>query len=146
MIKIEISVVILDRVSRNTNYSVDTILEWYKGFIEDCPDGKLTPDSFMKIYGTSFVTGNAREFCQHVFRTFDKDRNGYIDFKEVGDTTFDTPDNTISVVCGSSWWRYTSPPAGLQMTNLTGHLGRSTSFYISVQQASAGSYGSNCCF
>ena len=111
---------ILDHVSRNTHYSVDTILEWYKGFIEDCPDGRLTPDSFMKIYGTSFVTGNAKEFCQHVFRTFDKDRNGYIDFKEVGDTSFDT----LSDIRCSSWWRYTSPPAALLMTNSTGHLGR----------------------
>ena len=26
--------------------------------------------------------GNAKEFCQHLFRTFDKDKNGYIDFVE----------------------------------------------------------------
>ena len=37
----------------NTNYSMDTIIEWYKGFKEDCPDGKLTPDLFMHIYGNS---------------------------------------------------------------------------------------------
>ena len=66
----------------NTNYSADTIQEWYKGFMEDCPDGKLTPDSFMHIYGNTFLTGNAKEFCDHVFRTFDKDKNGFIDFTE----------------------------------------------------------------
>ena len=26
--------------------------------------------------------GNAEEFCSHVFRTFDSDNNGFIDFKE----------------------------------------------------------------
>ena len=26
-------------------------------------------------------SGNAEEFCDHVFRTFDMDKNGYIDFK-----------------------------------------------------------------
>ena len=72
----------LEYLRANTNYSVDTIIEWYKGFMEDCPDGKLTPESFMHIYGNSFLTGNAKEFCDHVFRTFDKDKNGFIDFKE----------------------------------------------------------------
>ena len=27
----------------NTNYSIDTIMAWYRGFKEDCPDGRLTP-------------------------------------------------------------------------------------------------------
>ena len=28
-----------------------------------------------------FPNGNAEEFCDHVFRTFDRDKNGFIDFK-----------------------------------------------------------------
>jgi len=27
-----------------------------------------------------FPNGNAEEFCDHVFRTFDMDKNGFIDF------------------------------------------------------------------
>merc|ERR1712227_1025534 len=38
--------------------------------------------SFMKIYSKCFPQGNAAEFCDHVFRTFDTDKNGSIDFKE----------------------------------------------------------------
>ncbi len=56
--------------------------EWYRGFKSDCPDGKLTPKAFMQIYSKCFPTGNANEFCDHVFRTFDTDKNGFIDFKE----------------------------------------------------------------
>ncbi len=37
---------------------------------------------FSQIYSKCFPTGNANEFCDHVFRTFDTDKNGYIDFKE----------------------------------------------------------------
>lgn len=33
------------------------------------------------MYKMFFPSGNAVEFCDHVFRTFDMDRNGYIDFK-----------------------------------------------------------------
>ena len=48
----------------------------------DCPDGKLTANSFKKIYTKCFPSGNVNEFCDHVFRTFDTDKNGFIDFKE----------------------------------------------------------------
>jgi len=37
---------------------------------------------FIKIYSKCFPCGNAEEFCAHVFRTFDSDKNGTIDFKE----------------------------------------------------------------
>ena len=66
----------------NTRYDENTIQEWYKGFMSDCPDGKLNTTAFMKIYSKCFPAGNATEFCDHVFRTFDSDKNGFIDFKE----------------------------------------------------------------
>merc|ERR1712156_1045891 len=72
----------LDFLVSNTHYSADIITDWYKGFKQDCPDGKLDPNAFMKIYSKVLPMGNASEFCDHVFRTFDTDKNGYIDFKE----------------------------------------------------------------
>merc|ERR1712176_649047 len=50
--------------------------------MKDCPEGKLNPPMFIKIYSKCFPQGNAGEFCKHVFRTFDSDKNGTIDFKE----------------------------------------------------------------
>uniref|UniRef100_A0A182LSL9 EF-hand domain-containing protein n=1 Tax=Anopheles culicifacies TaxID=139723 RepID=A0A182LSL9_9DIPT len=35
------------------------------------------------MYKMFFPSGNAEEFCDHVFRTFDMDKNGYIDFKSM---------------------------------------------------------------
>lgn len=69
-------------LKENTNYSEDVIKEWYTGFISDCPSGKLSQPSFIKIYSKFFPSGNATAFCEHIFRTFDADQNGYIDFKE----------------------------------------------------------------
>ncbi len=50
-------------------------------FQQDCPNGRLTPAKFVDMYKMFFPSGNAEEFCDHVFRTFDMDKNGYIDFK-----------------------------------------------------------------
>lgn len=56
---------------------------WWRSFIlqQDCPNGRLTPAKFVDMYKMFFPSGNAEEFCDHVFRTFDMDKNGYIDFK-----------------------------------------------------------------
>merc|ERR1712215_420194 len=72
----------LEFLEHNTSYDKDTICDFYKGFMADCPEGKLTPATFCEIYSKCFPTGNAKEFCKHVFRTFDIDKNGVIDFKE----------------------------------------------------------------
>merc|ERR1712128_188030 len=72
----------MDFLVMNTRYDENTILDLYKGFMSDCPQGKLNTVAFMKIYSKCFPAGNASEFCDHVFRTFDSDKNGSIDFKE----------------------------------------------------------------
>ena len=72
----------MEFLQRNTNYDEKTIIDFYAGFLADCPGGKLSPDTFCQIYSKCFPTGNATEFCDHVFRSFDTDNNGVIDFKE----------------------------------------------------------------
>uniref|UniRef100_A0A182JDA8 EF-hand domain-containing protein n=1 Tax=Anopheles atroparvus TaxID=41427 RepID=A0A182JDA8_ANOAO len=72
----------MDFLKSHTRYDESTIKEWYKGFKQDCPNGKLTPAKFVDMYKMFFPSGNAEEFCDHVFRTFDMDKNGYIDFKQ----------------------------------------------------------------
>ncbi|XP_037822780.1 neuronal calcium sensor 2-like, partial [Lucilia sericata] len=72
----------MEFLKSHTRYDEATIKEWYKGFKQDCPNGRLTPAKFVDMYKMFFPSGNAEEFCDHVFRTFDMDKNGYIDFKE----------------------------------------------------------------
>merc|ERR1712134_107267 len=72
----------LEFLKAHTRYDENTIKEWYKGFKQDCPNGRLTPVKFVDMYKMFFPSGNATEFCDHVFRTFDSDKNGFIDFKE----------------------------------------------------------------
>jgi len=68
-----------DFVSR---YEEGEILEWYDGFMQDCPSGKLTQGIFIAMFKEFFPASNPVEFAKSIFRTFDKDHNGYIDFTE----------------------------------------------------------------
>jgi len=72
----------MDFLIDNTNFSKQQIKQWYKGFMRDCPNGQLTRSKFLEVYASFFPDGNAEKFCEHVFRTFDADNSGKIDFKE----------------------------------------------------------------
>lgn len=72
----------MDFLIENTNFSKSQIKQWYKGFMRDCPNGQLTRSKFLEVYSSFFPDGNADKFCEHVFRTFDSDNSGRIDFKE----------------------------------------------------------------
>lgn len=72
----------LEFLCSNTKFSKSEIKDWYRGFMRDCPDGLLSKAKFLEVYSTFFPAGNPDQFCEHVFRSFDKDNSGKIDFKE----------------------------------------------------------------
>jgi neuronal calcium sensor 1 len=62
----------------STKMSKSEILKWHKGFMLDCPSGRLTKNQFIKIYEELFPSGRAKKFCELVFNVFDKNKSNTI--------------------------------------------------------------------
>ena len=89
----------LDFLMKHTHLDETGIKEWYEGFRRDCPSGRLTQQDFFDMYKMFSPDGNAENFCRHVFRTFDTDNNGYVDFIEfllaINITSAGTPEEKL---------------------------------------------------
>ena len=72
----------LEALKEQTNMNHGAIIQLYNEFQKECPSGKLNQQQLCKIYRLMFPNGNPTTFCKHLFRTFDLDKNGHIDFIE----------------------------------------------------------------
>ena len=72
----------VEYLMKQTNMDESTINQWYYGFVKDFPNGKMTQEKLHNMYKLLIPKGNPRKFCKYVFRAFDKDNDGHIDFGE----------------------------------------------------------------
>lgn len=54
----------------------------YRGFKQECPSGIVHEDTFKQIYAQFFPQGNPSLYAHYVFKTFDQNRNGSINFQQ----------------------------------------------------------------
>ncbi len=64
--------------------TADEIRTWHEKFFDDNPDGRLDRTEFRKIFRLLRQEPPERleVICDHVFRAFDVDCNGYVEFGE----------------------------------------------------------------
>ncbi|XP_063074015.1 guanylyl cyclase-activating protein 1 [Engraulis encrasicolus] len=55
---------------------------WYKKFMVECPSGQLTLHEFKQFFGLTSLDSDADAYIEQMFRTFDMNKDGYIDFME----------------------------------------------------------------
>ncbi|XP_048875683.1 guanylyl cyclase-activating protein 1 isoform X1 [Brienomyrus brachyistius] len=55
---------------------------WYKKFLTECPSGQLTLHEFKQFFGLRGLDPEASAYIEQMFRTFDMNKDGTIDFME----------------------------------------------------------------
>ncbi|CAF0760993.1 unnamed protein product [Didymodactylos carnosus] len=71
-------------LSSQTGLSREEIYDWHLKFFQDNPDGRLDRFQFRKFYQLLRDESPERleNICDHVFRAFDVDGNGFVEFGE----------------------------------------------------------------
>ncbi|XP_041326229.1 guanylyl cyclase-activating protein 1-like isoform X1 [Pyrgilauda ruficollis] len=74
-------------MGNNSSSTVDDlqaveIHHWYKKFMTECPSGQLTEHEFKQFFGLRGLDPEANKYIEQMFRTFDMNKDGYIDFME----------------------------------------------------------------
>ncbi len=73
---------LLEDLKSNTKYSEAELCTWYQSFLKECPSGKISKQQFEGIYASFFPNADPTEYARHVFRSFDTNADGTLDFKE----------------------------------------------------------------
>ena len=73
---------VVKQLTKDTYFTEKEIMKWHKGFKKDCPNGQLTELGFIRIYKQFFPHGDPSKFAALVFRVFDENKDGSIEFEE----------------------------------------------------------------
>ncbi|XP_038609136.1 visinin-like [Tachyglossus aculeatus] len=73
---------VLEELKVQTSYSEEELVSWYRGFRKQCPDGRIGRADFERIYAHFFPRSGPAGYAGHVFRSFDANGDGTLDFRE----------------------------------------------------------------
>ena len=65
---------VIHTLLNKTKFTQQEIVDWWHGFLSDCPSGLLDKKKFVEVYQHRYPNGKAKRFCDHVFRTFNPDK------------------------------------------------------------------------
>lgn len=73
---------ILEELQLSTKFTEEELCAWYQSFLKECPSGRITRQEFQSIYAKFFPDADPQAYAQHVFRSFDANSDGSLDFQE----------------------------------------------------------------
>lgn len=73
---------ILEELQLSTKFTEAELCAWYQSFLRECPSGRIAPQQFQGIYAQFFPDSDPKAYAEHVFRSFDANGDGTLDFKE----------------------------------------------------------------
>ncbi|KAM8794762.1 LOW QUALITY PROTEIN: visinin-like [Eudromia elegans] len=73
---------LLQELTLHTRYSEAELCRWYEAFVRQCPDGRISRAEFERIYSRFFPDAEPHGYARHVFRSFDTNDDGTLDFRE----------------------------------------------------------------
>merc|ERR1712183_602895 len=66
---------------KNTERCDEEIEQWYLGFTEDCPNGKINLEEYIKTFNTLFQDqSSSNQMISALFKSSDRSDKGYLDF------------------------------------------------------------------
>ncbi len=67
---------------KKTRYTRAELEAWHEGFLVDFPKGFMNLEEFEQVYRKRFPHGDPTELSKHLFRVFDSDGDGKLNFIE----------------------------------------------------------------
>ena len=71
----------IEELRKETCFDRKTMKAYYKGFLKDVPDGKLTCQKFIEVYKVTFPAKTADKIYEDIFNEYDVNQDGFIDFR-----------------------------------------------------------------
>lgn len=72
----------IEQLSQSSGLDEDAVKDAFDIFVEKHPDGKMKPEDFQEIMTTALPKKDASKLCKHVFRIYDLNNDGVVDFVE----------------------------------------------------------------
>jgi len=72
----------LEYLQANTNIGREEIESQFQAFLESHPGGRISRKCFQSILGEGFPGTNTGKMSKHIWRMYDTNKDGFIDFRE----------------------------------------------------------------
>ena len=72
----------IDTLAKSSGLDEDQIKSTFEEFVDKHPDGKIKPDAFHKMMSKALPKKDAAKMEKNIFRLFDTNKDGCIDFTE----------------------------------------------------------------